>query len=131
MPVSYINVGIVAKPQMEVLRNTLYVFVCLSRVFLQSHSSELSDFLYAVRVPSKVKVSGVRFFQKKCFFQGFWGTKAKTSLKWSFSSFMKNQHGIFLIFHMKLQQHRNKLTQMTFFWTKSYQNGLRLRFFKY
>ena len=86
MLVSYINVGIVAKPQMEVLRNTLYVFVCLSRVFLQSHSSELSDFLYAVRVPSKVKVSGVQFFEKNVF-PGFLGHKGQNKPKMKFFKF--------------------------------------------
>ena len=43
---------------------------------------------------------------------------------------MKNQHGIFLIFHMKLQQHRKKLTQMTFVWTKSYQKWSQIEVFQ-
>ena len=92
-----------------------------------------------IRVLSKVKVGGIRFFEKTLF-QGFWGTKAQNKPKMRCFKFYEKSTWNFSDFsHETIMTYWHKLTQIILlwktlvqrFWTKSYQNGPRLRFFSY
>ena len=51
---------------MKILWNSFCVFVCLCRVFPRNQSLELSDFLWAIRVASKLKVGGFWLYDLSC-----------------------------------------------------------------
>ena len=69
------------------------LFAYLSRVFLQKHLLEFSDFLHKVRVSSSLnKKLELEFLEKKIFSALFRPKVLKMGLKWGFSGLMKNEN---------------------------------------
>ena len=111
---------------MKILWNSFCVFVCLCRVFPRNQSLELSDFLWAIRVASKLKVGGFWLYDLSCLIcisEWMHTLCSCLNVKDLFAQkknliFWKNVLG-FLIFCMKLQWHRYlKLRQIIFFGEK-------------
>ena len=94
---------------------SVFLFVHLFGVFLLNCAEEFSDFLVKVNVLANIELEGARFFEKKILFWVFLAKRAQNEV---FQALLKVSAWSFLIFYMKLEQHRESVLNKIIFCEK-------------
>ena len=94
---------------------SIFLFVHLFGVFLLNCAEEFSDFLVKVNVLANIELEGARFFEKKILFWVFLAKRAQNEV---FQALLKVSAWSFLIFYMKLEQHRESVLNKIIFCEK-------------
>ena len=97
---------------------SVFLFVHLFGVFLLNCTEEFSDFLVKVNVLANIELEGAQFFEKNLVL-GFFGQKGpKQAQNEVFQALLKVSAWSFLIFYIKLEQHRESVLNKIIFCEK-------------